>query len=113
MQMTETQNFTTAQLRSIIERVERLHEERDELSNDIRDVYAEAKANGFDVKAIKEIVKLRGRDRSEIAEENAILRTYLAALGMSFDMLPIDANPEPANGDALDENRWSEQPVAA
>ena len=69
-----------AQLLSIVERVERLHEDKKDLENDLRDVYAEAKGNGFDVKAIKDIVKRRRLDPDTLAEQDAILDTYLRAL---------------------------------
>ena len=65
-----------------VERVERLEEEKKALSDDIRDVYAEAKANGFDVKALRQVVRLRKQDADERKEQEAILETYLQALGM-------------------------------
>ncbi len=71
-----------AQLRSIVERVERLHEERKALSSDIAAVYAEAKGNGFDVKALKEVVKRRSIDGSKLSEHEAIVQSYEAALGI-------------------------------
>ncbi|MBY0406075.1 MAG: DUF2312 domain-containing protein [Rickettsiales bacterium] len=70
------------QLRSIIERVEKLEEEKTGISADIRDVFAEAKGNGFDVKAIRTIIKMRKMDASEREEAETILDTYLHALGM-------------------------------
>lgn len=70
------------QLRAIIERIERLEEEKKALAEDIRDVYAEAKGNGFDTKALRKIVSLRKKDQRERAEEEAILATYMIALGM-------------------------------
>lgn len=73
------------QLRSIIERVERLEAEKKELSDDIRDVFAEAKGNGFDVKALREVLRLRKQDKDERAEREAIVDTYLHALGMLAD----------------------------
>jgi uncharacterized protein (UPF0335 family) len=74
--------FAKDQLKSIIERIERLEEERKTISDDIRDVYAEAKGNGFDVKAIRTIVRLRKQDANERAESETILETYMQALGM-------------------------------
>ena len=71
-----------AQLKSIVERIERLEEEKKALGDDIRDVYAEAKGNGFDVKALRSIVKLRKEDADERKEHEAILATYMLALGM-------------------------------
>ena len=70
------------QLRLLIERIERLEEEKASLSSDIKDVYAEAKANGFDTKILRKIVALRKRDHAERKEEEAILELYLEALGM-------------------------------
>lgn len=70
------------QLRTIIARVEKLEDEKAGLADDIRDVFAEAKGNGFDVKAIRSIIKLRKKDAQEIEEEETILDTYKRALGM-------------------------------
>jgi uncharacterized protein (UPF0335 family) len=70
------------QLRSIIERVERLEEEKAAIASDIRDVFAEAKGNGYDVKALRTIVRLRKQDANERAEAETILETYMLALGM-------------------------------
>ena len=80
--MADTESVTRDQLRSIIERIERLEEEKKTIADDIRDVYAEAKGNGFDVKALRAIVRLRKQDENERAEAEAILDTYMAALGM-------------------------------
>ena len=74
--------FAKDQLKSVIERVERLEEEKKTISDDIRDVYAEAKGNGFDVKALRTIVRLRRQDAEERREQEAILETYTHALGM-------------------------------
>ena len=74
--------FAKDQLKSIIERIERLEEEKKTISDDIRDVYAEAKGNGFDVKALRTIVRLRKQDANERAEQETILETYMQALGM-------------------------------
>ena len=71
------------QLKSIIERIERLEEEKAALAGDIKDVYAEAKANGFDVKVLRKIISMRKRDFAERQEEEAILELYMQALGMS------------------------------
>ena len=64
------------------ERVERLEEEKKAIADDIRDVYAEAKGSGFDVKALRAIVRLRKQDTDERREQQAILETYMHALGM-------------------------------
>ena len=78
----QTPGAAKDQLRSIIERVERLEEEKKTIADDIRDVYAEAKGNGYDVKALRTIVRLRKQDANERAEAEAVLDTYMAALGM-------------------------------
>lgn len=70
------------QLRTIVERVERLNEEIDALNGDKKDVYAEAKANGFDVKALKAVVAERRKDPAAVAEFDALVDLYKAALGM-------------------------------
>ena len=74
--------FAKDHLKAFVERVERLEEEKKTISDDIRDVYAEAKANGFDVKALRQIIKLRKQDSDERSEQQAILETYMHALGM-------------------------------
>jgi uncharacterized protein (UPF0335 family) len=74
--------FAKDQLKAIIERIEHLEEEKKAISDDIRDVYAEAKGNGYDVKALRTVVRLRKQDKNERAEQEAILETYLHALGM-------------------------------
>jgi uncharacterized protein (UPF0335 family) len=74
--------FAKDQLKAVIERIERLEEEKKAIADDVRDVYAEAKANGFDVKALRSIVKLRKQDIDERKEHDAILETYMHALGM-------------------------------
>ncbi len=74
--------FAKDQLKAVIERIERLDEEKKTISDDIRDVYAEAKGNGYDVAVIREIVRLRKQDANERAERETILETYMQALGM-------------------------------
>ena len=74
--------FAKDQLRSIIERIERLEEEKKTISDDIRDVYAESKGNGFDVKALRAVIRLRKQDPNERQEQETILETYMQALGM-------------------------------
>lgn len=70
------------QLRQYIERIERLEEEKATLAADIRDVYAEAKGNGFDVKTIRQVVKIRKMEMAEREEQESLLDLYLSALGM-------------------------------
>ncbi len=74
--------FAKDQLKAFVERVERLEEEKKAIADDIRDVYAEAKGNGFDIKALRTVVRLRKQDVNERKEQEAILETYLHALGM-------------------------------
>jgi uncharacterized protein (UPF0335 family) len=74
--------FAKDQLKAFIERIERLEEEKKATSDDIRDVYAEAKGNGFDVKALRTIVRLRKLDTDERREQQEVLETYMHALGM-------------------------------
>jgi len=69
-------------LKAFVERIERLEEEKKTISDDIRDVYAEAKGNGFDTKALRTVVRMRKEDAEERKEHEAILDTYLQALGM-------------------------------
>jgi uncharacterized protein (UPF0335 family) len=83
-EVTETaQTVAAGQLRAIIERIERLHEERKSLGDDLRDVYQEAKGTGFDTKAIKTLVRLRAMDQAQRQEEETILDLYKVALGMA------------------------------
>ena len=81
--MVDTGGVTGDRLKSLIERVERLEEEKAALAEDIREVYSEAKGSGFDVKIMRQIVRLRKMDTSDRQEQEAILDTYMAALGMS------------------------------
>ena len=74
--------FAKDQLKAIIERIERLEEEKKTIADDIRDVYAEAKGNGFDAKALRTIVRMRKMDTDERREQQEVLDTYLHALGM-------------------------------
>ena len=74
--------FAKDQLKAIVERIERLEEEKKATSDDIRDVYAEAKGTGFDIKALRSIVRMRKQDTDERREEQAVLEMYMNALGM-------------------------------
>jgi uncharacterized protein (UPF0335 family) len=85
--MTTLQSSAQKQLRQLIEQIERLEEEKKALAGDIRDKYLEAKAVGFDVKALRKIVSLRKKSKADRDEEDAILTTYMHALGM------LDAPP--------------------
>jgi uncharacterized protein (UPF0335 family) len=79
---TPAATFAKDQLKAVIERIERLEDEKKATSDDIKEVYAEAKGNGFDVKALRTIVRLRKQDVDERKEEEAVLETYMHALGM-------------------------------
>ena len=71
------------QIRAFIERIERMEEEKKAIADDIRDIYAEAKGNGFDVKVLRQIVRIRKQDHAERMEQEALLELYMAALGMA------------------------------
>jgi len=75
-------NVTADELRLLIERAERLEDEKKGISDDIKDVFAEAKARGYDPKSIKKIMAIRKKRREEYQEEEAILAVYMKALGM-------------------------------
>jgi uncharacterized protein (UPF0335 family) len=80
--MADAGGVAAGQLRSFVERIERLEEEKKGIADDIRDVYAEAKGNGFDVKVLRKVIALRKKDANERQEEEAILDLYMHALGM-------------------------------
>ena len=71
------------QLRSFVERIERLEEEKKTIADDIKDVYGEAKATGYDTKVLRKVVAIRKQDQNDRLEQEAILDTYLHALGMA------------------------------
>jgi uncharacterized protein (UPF0335 family) len=81
--MAEPGGIAAAQLKQIVERIERLEEEKKALSDDIKDVYAEAKANGFDTKILRQVIRMRKQNAAERQEQEAILDLYLHALGMA------------------------------
>ena len=81
--MADVAGITGEQLKSFIERIERLEEEKKALSDDIREVYAEAKGNGFDTKIIRQIIRLRKMDASDRAEQEELLDLYKNAIGMA------------------------------
>jgi uncharacterized protein (UPF0335 family) len=80
--MSDPTRIARDQLKSIVERIERLEEEKAALSEDIKEVYAEAKANGYDTKILRTVIRLRKQDSAERQEQDALLDLYLAALGM-------------------------------
>jgi uncharacterized protein (UPF0335 family) len=79
---TDAAGIAADRLRSIVERVERLEEERKALADDISDIYAEAKGAGFDVSVVRQIVRLRKKEPAEVEEHQTLLDLYLRALGM-------------------------------
>ncbi len=79
----QTESVAADQLKSYIERIERLEEEKAGIAGDIKEIYAEAKGNGFDTKVLRKIIAIRKRDYNERKEEEAILELYMQALGMA------------------------------
>lgn len=75
-------NIAGDRLRSLIERIERLEEERKALSSDIKDIYAESKSAGFDVKVMRQLIRLRKQEPAEVEEQETLLDVYRRALGM-------------------------------
>lgn len=87
--MTTLQAAAQNQLRQFVEQIERLEEEKKALAADIRDKYLEAKGVGFDVKALREIVRMRKKSSQERQEQESILEVYMHALGMLGDPVPV------------------------
>lgn len=77
--------MTNNQLQQIISRIEKLEDEKSAIGLDIKEVYAEAKSMGFDPKIIRKVISIRNKDAAKRAEEEALLETYMAALGMLAD----------------------------
>ena len=88
---TRVGGVSAEQLVSIIERIEKLEEEKAAIAADIKDVMAEAKGNGFDIKAIRQIIRLRKQDAAEREEEETVLEVYKRAIGMIPDFEEKDA----------------------
>jgi uncharacterized protein (UPF0335 family) len=102
--MTTLQVSAQKQLRQFIEQIERLEEEKKALAGDIRDKYLEAKATGFDVKALRKIVSMRKKSATDRQEEEAILAVYMHALGM------VDTLPElPRGSDNVDTDEAADE----
>lgn len=80
--MTSVRGISAERLRSFVERIERLEDEKAALASDIREVYSEAKGAGFDVKVMRQVTRLRKLDKTARQEQEALLETYLRALGM-------------------------------
>ena len=85
--MSTLQASAQNQLRQLVEQIERLEEEKKATASDIKDKYAEAKAVGFDPKVLKKVISLRKKSKTERQEEDAVLTTYLHALGMMLDTI--------------------------
>jgi len=83
--MADVEGVAGEQLKSFIERIERLEEEKRALSGDIKEVYAEAKGTGFEPKIMRQLVKIRKMDKEELDEEESLLDLYKRALGMAPD----------------------------
>lgn len=81
-------NFSADQLNQLVARIERLEEEKKALADDIKEVYAEAKAHGFDTKILRQVIRLRKLDRAELAEQESLLQVYMDALGMQTQADP-------------------------
>ena len=79
---TEVGGIAADRLRSLIERIERLEEERKALASDIKDIYAEAKSAGFDVKVVRQLISIRRKEPAEVEEQESLLDLYRRALGM-------------------------------
>ncbi len=94
--MTNFGGVSGAQLRQFIERIERLEEEKSNIAQDIREVYAEAKSEGFDAKIMRQILKIRKMDTDERAEQEEILTIYMHALGMMRSFGQVDSSTESA-----------------
>ena len=77
-----TESVAQDQLRAFVERIERMEEEKRAIADDIKEIYAEAKGNGFDIKVLRQIIRIRKQDHNERMEQEAILELYMAALGM-------------------------------
>ena len=88
------ENVAQDQLRAFVERIERMEEEKKAIADDLKEIYAEAKGNGFDTKVLRQVIRIRKQDRNERLEQEAILELYMSALGMSF--APTDAEQEAA-----------------
>jgi uncharacterized protein (UPF0335 family) len=96
--MSDLHLATRQQLKSFVERIERLEEEKAALAGDIRDVYNEAKGTGFDIKVLRQVIKLRKQDLNERKEMEAVLETYLAALGMLEGTPAMPADDDDGEG---------------
>lgn len=97
--MPDIAGITAGQLKSYIERIERLEEEKAGIMQDIKEIFAEAKGNGFDAKIMKQVLKIRKMDREELEEQEELVSLYCQALGMIPGSLP-SATPAEEPGEA-------------
>lgn len=79
----DSESVAQDQLRAFIERIERVEEEKQAIADDLKEVYAEAKGNGFDTKVLRQIVRIRKMDHNSRMEQEALMELYMAALGMA------------------------------
>lgn len=94
--MSDVGGVAGERLKSFIERIERLEEEKAGIANDIKEVYAEAKGSGFDTKIMRQVVRLRKMDQADREEQETLLDVYLSALGMIPSAVERDPHPDPA-----------------
>src|SRR3982751_6709370 len=78
----DTESVAQDQIRAFIERIERMEEEKQAIADDIKEIYAEAKGNGFDTKVLRQVIRIRKQDAAERMEQEALLELYMAALGV-------------------------------
>lgn len=90
--MTQFGGISGQQLRQYVERIEKLEEEKRDIADNIKDAFAEAKANGFDVKIMRQVIRLRKMDNSDRMEQEAVLDVYMHALGMVPGSVANDDN---------------------
>jgi|TARA_R110002126_G_scaffold53673_4_gene145569 uncharacterized protein (UPF0335 family) len=88
--MSDVDGVASNQLRAFIERIERLEEEKKTIADDIKEVYGESKSMGYDTKILRKVISIRKLDQNERMEQEAVLDTYLAALGMLPQDVPED-----------------------
>jgi uncharacterized protein (UPF0335 family) len=99
---------TANELRQFIERAEQLASEKKDISEQEKDLFAEAKARGYDPKVMKKVIALRKRDPNDVAEEEAILEMYREALGLEVGQLLRDMLPKDGGGSDGEEDDWSD-----
>ncbi len=82
--MAKSDTISANQLKQIVARIERLEEDKKAIADDIKEVYAEAKGNGFDTKILRQVIRLRKLEKAELQEQDALLDLYMSALGMEL-----------------------------